>query len=70
MEKDITFKTKYFKAYPFLDALVSTNNSFFWLYDEKIYLYSEQQDIMICIDWVLERKTERNLTGKYRRKGF
>lgn len=70
MEKDITFKTKYFKAYPFLDVLGSTNNSFFWLYDEKIYLYSEQQDIMLCIDWVLERKTERNLTGKYRRKGF
>lgn len=50
MEKDITFKTKYFQAYPFLDALGSTNNSFFWLYDEKIYLYSEQQDIMLCID--------------------
>lgn len=70
MEKDITFKSKYFKAYPFLDALGCTSNSFFWLYDEKIYLYSEQQDIMLCIDWVLERKTERNLTGKYRRKGF
>lgn len=54
MEKDITFKTKYFKAYPFLDALGCTSNSFFWLYDEKIYLYSEQQDIMLCIDWVLE----------------
>lgn len=60
MEKDITFKSKYFKAYPFLDVLGSTNNSFFWLYDEKIYLYSEQQDIMLCIDWMLELNGKLN----------
>lgn len=41
MEKDIIFKLKYFKVYLFLDVFGFINNFFFWLYDEKIYLYSE-----------------------------
>lgn len=41
MEKDIIFKIKYFKVYLFLDVFWFINYFFFWLYDEKIYLYSE-----------------------------
>lgn len=61
---------KIFQSLPIVCMLLSLLiiPFFFFGFMMKKYIHNKQQDIMFCIDWVLERKTERN--GNITEKDF